>query len=574
MLRRFVDRVSSFDALSAGAVAAASVLLAFAVAGPVVELAGLPGRLIVFAVVMALQISRRVPRGPLRGRLLALATLPVVAVVTALLGELMRHDRGAADVLVVAATAGSFATRRAPPAIARVGRLLSVPVVVLFVTPVPGGVRGGEIGWYLLLSLVAGACVLGADRRLGGAAAERAVRAAIRRFPRQARAAAGSAARFRRSAVELDTEIAARAPDEDAAPLRLALLEAELAATEAAADLDGALARLARTAASTPLGGGGTAPQDAGPGESRLRPGPTTRVVVHAAVAMALALAISQRLYPDRWSWTVVSVLAISGGLRSRGDVLLRSGERLLGALAGTFVATLLADAVGGNRAVSIVVILALIAAGSVLREVTYASWAFCVTSALALLYGLYGERGSHLLGERLVQNVIGAACVIVPSYFLLPVRTEAVVRRRVASVLSALDDLLATLAEGAPAVQLTESTRAVDRRRAALEDAVRPAAVQGRVLRAFRREPPRAVRLAAAVGATDDAARPLVYGALTEGTRPSRATLGALRRSLGSTRRALGGRRSEAPPPLPDASGDGAQLDRALRGLHDALTL
>ena len=58
MLRRFVDRVSSFDALSAGAVAAASVLLAFAVAGPVVELAGLPGRLIVFAVVMALQISR------------------------------------------------------------------------------------------------------------------------------------------------------------------------------------------------------------------------------------------------------------------------------------------------------------------------------------------------------------------------------------------------------------------------------------------------------------------------------------------------------------------------------------
>jgi hypothetical protein len=178
VLRRFVDRVSSFDALSAGAVAAAAVLFAFAVAGPVVELAGLPGRLIVFAVVTALQISRRVPRGPMRARLLALATLPVVAVVTALLGELMRHERGAADVLV-AATAGSFATRRAPPGIARVGRLLSVPVVVLFVTPVPGGVRGGESGWYLLLSLVASGCVLGADRLLGGAAAERAVRAAI-----------------------------------------------------------------------------------------------------------------------------------------------------------------------------------------------------------------------------------------------------------------------------------------------------------------------------------------------------------------------------------------------------------
>jgi hypothetical protein len=56
---------------------------------------------------------------------------------------------------------------------------------------------------------------------------------------------------------------------------------------------------------------------------------------------------------------------------------------------------------------------------------------------------------------------MIGAAYVIVPSYFLLPIRTESVVRRRVASMLSALDDLLAALAEGAPAVQLTESTRA-----------------------------------------------------------------------------------------------------------------
>ena len=64
----------------------------------------------------------------------------------------------------------SIASRTAPPRLARAARLLTLPMLVLFVAPAP--VHRGfriDLPWYVLVSAIAGAWVLLADRVVGAA---------------------------------------------------------------------------------------------------------------------------------------------------------------------------------------------------------------------------------------------------------------------------------------------------------------------------------------------------------------------------------------------------------------------
>jgi hypothetical protein len=136
-------------------------------------------------------------------------------------------------------------------------------VVILFVTPIPGGGHGApDIGWYVALSLLAGICAFGADRLLAHAAADWALRSAVARFTARARR---GRAPLRQAATDLDRRIAAHTA-EAVAPLRRALLEAELAATVAPAALEPALERLDTRARTTPVGGRPSAPPAPKPG--------------------------------------------------------------------------------------------------------------------------------------------------------------------------------------------------------------------------------------------------------------------------------------------------------------------
>jgi uncharacterized membrane protein YccC len=176
---------------------------------------------------------------------------------------------------------------------------------------------------------------------------------------------------------------------------------------------------------------------------------PTTKLALQTAVGLTLAFAIGQNCFSPRWTWTVISAYTVGAGARSRGDVLLRGTERVLGALGGAVVGTTLARIALGSRDLSVVAIFALIATGLVLRARTYAVWAFCVTGSLVFLYSLLGESAGGLLGERLEEVAVGAACAIVAAALVYPIPTEAVARRAMADALAAADELL----ERAPAL-------------------------------------------------------------------------------------------------------------------------
>ena len=161
------------------------------------------------------------------------------------------------------------------------------------------------------------------------------------------------------------------------------------------------------------------------------------------ALALAAAFALGFWLFPAHWSWVVLTAYLVQSGNRGRGDVLLKSGLRILGAAAGTLVALPVIQIHGLEGPPLVALVVAVIAVGLFLRNASYAFWALAMTLALTLLQGSLGGPSVELV-PRLLAILLGAACGILAAWFVLPIRSENVLRRRIANLLAVLDARLA----------------------------------------------------------------------------------------------------------------------------------
>jgi len=183
---------------------------------------------------------------------------------------------------------------------------------------------------------------------------------------------------------------------------------------------------------------------------SSLRPSATTRMALQMALALALAFALGRALLPLHYSWVVLTAFIVCSGNRGRVDVLYKSGLRVLGALAGTLIATTLAtllprNALSGETLT--IIVLVILGIGLWLRSWSYALWALVMTLVASLLQGAMSPNaadGFLALWQRVGAIIVGAMCGLLCSWFLLPVRSEPVVRRRLGAALSALSEFLA----------------------------------------------------------------------------------------------------------------------------------
>lgn len=258
---------------------------------------------------------------------------------------------------------------------------------------------------------------------------------------------------------------------------------------------------------------------------SALRPIASTRMALQLAIALTLAFAVGWSIFPGHDSWVVLTAFIVCSGNRGRVDVLYKSGLRVAGAIAGTLLAAGLgsllpmADLSGFALTVSILVILGI---GLWLRSWTYALWAFAMTLVASLLQGVisplsYGD--TTQLWLRVIAIVAGALCGLASSWFVLPVRSEPVVRRRLADALATLS---AFLAERTP-----ETQSQVEFALAGLNEIAPPWKSWDRVARPRQslRRPGQWIRLAESS----------IEMALHSAEAP-----GSLRRLLGETRKAL----------------------------------
>ncbi|MEO8802096.1 MAG: FUSC family protein [Rudaea sp.] len=172
--------------------------------------------------------------------------------------------------------------------------------------------------------------------------------------------------------------------------------------------------------------------------ESTLRPVASTRMAIQMAVALAVSFVVGYVLFANRWAWIVLTAFIVISGNRGRLDVAYKSALRIGGAAAGTILALSISVHVGEHGMAMAALILAAIFMGVWLRPLNYIWWALFVTVALALLQGFGDAPTSQILMLRLEEIVIGAAISVASAWFVFPVRSTDVLRRRMADALAA----------------------------------------------------------------------------------------------------------------------------------------
>ena len=167
----------------------------------------------------------------------------------------------------------------------------------------------------------------------------------------------------------------------------------------------------------------------------------STRMAVQMAVALAASFTLGFLAFPERWGWIVLTAFIVNSGNRGRLDVVHKSGMRVLGAAAGTVLALAIGRHLAADPTATTAWIFAALFLGVWLRPFGYAWWALFVTIALALLQGFADATPTALLWLRLEEIVIGALIGITAAWFVLPVRSTDVLRRRLADALGALGE-------------------------------------------------------------------------------------------------------------------------------------
>lgn len=191
----------------------------------------------------------------------------------------------------------------------------------------------------------------------------------------------------------------------------------------------------------------------------------STKMALQLAAALAAAFAAGRGMFGMHWTWTVLTAFIVSSGNRGRADVTQKAILRVAGAVGGTLIATALANAFPAGDDWSVVTIFAVLTVALWLRPVSYAFWAAGMTAALALLYGFYGEHGTHLLVDRLQGILIGAAIGVAAAWVVLPIRNVDVIRRQLSIALGAIASSLADSAgfTDEKVATIRESTRAAE---------------------------------------------------------------------------------------------------------------
>jgi uncharacterized membrane protein YccC len=183
---------------------------------------------------------------------------------------------------------------------------------------------------------------------------------------------------------------------------------------------------------------------------SALRPIASTRMALQLAIALVLAFALGWTVFPGHYSWVVLTAFIVCSGNRGRVDVLYKSGLRVAGAVAGTVVAAtlnILHPQVEMSGFAMTLTVLGILGIGLWLRSWTYALWALAMTLVASLLQGIASPipQGDVIqLWQRVFAIVGGALCGVLSSWLVLPVRSEPVVRRRLADALAALSAFFA----------------------------------------------------------------------------------------------------------------------------------
>jgi len=177
----------------------------------------------------------------------------------------------------------------------------------------------------------------------------------------------------------------------------------------------------------TGTGGSATGDRATEPDDEAVKPGLalSTRQAVQVGVATSLAIVGGELISPSRWYWAVIAAFVVFAGTSSRGDVLTRGRDRVIGTVGGVIAGMALAFVVDGAVVPTLVLLLVCLFLAIYTVRISPGLLAFWITALLALLYGLIGQFSVETLVLRIEETAIGAALGMLAGFLILPTGTR-----------------------------------------------------------------------------------------------------------------------------------------------------
>ncbi|WP_127784089.1 FUSC family protein [Rhodococcus sp. X156] len=170
---------------------------------------------------------------------------------------------------------------------------------------------------------------------------------------------------------------------------------------------------------------------------------PTTKAALQVAAAAVVATVVGDLVSPERWYWAVLTAFVVYNGTQSRGDILTRAWERVLGTFLGVLAGVVLGALVGRHTTVQLVLLVAFVFIAFYSLQISRTVQAFFLTMMLAMLYGLLGVFSVDVLALRLEETAVGAAIGVAAGYLILPTRTRDTVVRSIDHYLDTLSTVI-----------------------------------------------------------------------------------------------------------------------------------
>jgi len=205
---------------------------------------------------------------------------------------------------------------------------------------------------------------------------------------------------------------------------------------------------------------------------------PSIRAGIQAAIGGALAIVGGELLSAQRWYWAVIAGYIVFAGTTSRGDLLVKGWRRIWGTLLGIIAGTVLATLLAGKAELNVVAALVCIFLAFYMLRVSYATMTFFITVMLGMLYDILGTFTPDVLLIRLAETAIGVTGSVIAAMLVLPTRTRATVLTELHDYFAALHRELVDaerLLVQADRVSVIAATREVDRAATDVRTAIAP---------------------------------------------------------------------------------------------------
>ncbi|MFI7127920.1 FUSC family protein [Nonomuraea sp. NPDC050153] len=168
----------------------------------------------------------------------------------------------------------------------------------------------------------------------------------------------------------------------------------------------------------------------------------TTRQAFQVTAAAAFAALGGHLLSPHLWYWAVATAWVVFINAEHTGDILLQSGRRLIGTVAGVPFGYGLAVLAAGHTTVALVFLLACVFGMFYTPSGSYWAVTFFITGSLSMVLALLHTLSPELLTLRVQETALGAGCGILAAALVVPTRVRTVAETRLTELLVILDHL------------------------------------------------------------------------------------------------------------------------------------